>query len=170
MSFSQSWVETFSITHARELASRIASDLLLMSTYYNGYPSREYIERLLEEIAQYLAAGYLSSFEIGFQRGDRERVFTLLYEALADGTLSGNRAGGVPAYEDVSDATPFNYLVTNSRFAELSADEQAAFEAGLPVRRASAPPPRDGNGYWTDDRYYGAGGVSLRRKRFVSYD
>ena len=169
MSFSQSWVDTFSITHARHIASRIAGDLRLMNRYY-GYPRLSQIDDLLEEIAQCLAAGYLKSFEIGYERGARERVFTLFYEVLCDGTLSDNRSGGVPPYQDMSDATPFNYLIFNSRFWALSEEGREAFEASLPVKRRSAPPLQDGNGYWSEDRSYGAGGVSVRRKRFVRYE
>lgn len=168
MSASESWVDTFSITHARHIASRIAGDLRLMHRYY-GYPRLDFIDDLLEEVARYLAVGYLESFEIGYERGDRERVFTLRYEVLADGTLSDNRSGDVPPYEDVSGATPFNYLTRNSRFFDLSLAERETFKAKLPVTRVNAPPLQDGRGYWSEDRSYGAGGVSVRRRRFVPY-
>lgn len=168
MSLSESWVDTFSITHARHIASRIAGDLRLMHRYY-GYPQLDFIDDVLEEIAQCLAAGYLESFEIGYEHGNRERVFTLLYEALPDGTLSDNRAGDVPPYEDVSGATSFNYLTHNDRWFALSSSEREAFKAKLPVKRTSAPPLQDGIGYWSEDRSYGAGGVSVRRRRFVPY-
>jgi Bacterial HORMA domain family 1 len=153
--------ETFSITHARHIASRVAGDLRLMSSYY-GRPTLPEVDDYLEEIAQLLVKGYLGTFEVGYRR-DGKRVFTLLYEVLANGTLSDSRAGGVPTDADITGASCFSYVT----YARDDA-ARAAFLAGLPVQRTGGPEPVDGDGYWVhDDRSYASGGVGLRRGRFV---
>ncbi len=70
MSYSYTLSDTFTITHARHIASRMAADFRLMRVYY-GRPSEATIENYLEEVAQLLAKGYLSTFEIGFKKGDK---------------------------------------------------------------------------------------------------
>jgi hypothetical protein len=166
MSYSYTLTETFSISHARHIASRLAGDMRLMNAYY-GYPSLSSIDDYLEEIAQLLAKGYLATFEIGFQR-DGRRVFSLYYEVLADGTLSDSRSGGVPAGYDVSGASKLNYLTHSSAWFALSQSERDSFEATLPVQRTAAPEPVDGDGYWAaEERSYASGGAGMRRRRFV---
>lgn len=159
--------ETFSITHARHIASRVAGDLRLMSRYY-GRPTLGEIEDYLEEIAQLLVQGYLGTFEVGYRRAGC-RVFTLYYEVLGDGTLSDARAGGVPTNADITGASFFSYVTYTPSLLGLSEAAQATFLAGLPVQRTEQPEPLDGNGYWVhDDRNYAAGGLGLRRGRFVA--
>lgn len=167
MTNSYSLTETFSIVHARHISSRVAADMRLMNRYY-GYPSESAIENYLEEIAQLLASGYLATFEIGFRRGGRRRLFTLHYDVRADGTLSDSRAGGVPVGIDISGAEPFNFLTHSAAWSALSPDDRAAFEATLPVHRIVDNAPIDGEGYWVrDERSYSAAGMGLSRGRFV---
>jgi hypothetical protein len=165
MTDSYSESETFSISHARHIASRVAADMRQMSRYY-GYPEESEIDDFLEEIAQYLVKGYLATFEMGFKH-DGRRLFTLYYEVLADGSLSDSRAGGVPAGIDVEGATPFNFLKQSEGFYLLSQAEREAFKAKLPIKRVFGHAPVDGNGRWvSEDRSYAAAGTGLRRRRF----
>lgn len=166
MSYSYTLSETFSITHARHIASRLAGDMRLMNAYYD-YPSLSSIEDYLEEIAQLLAKGYLATFEIGFKRYGR-RVFSLHYEVLADGTLSDSRSGGVPAGHDVTGADYLNYLTYSEKWWEPSDAERAAFKASLPIQRTHGPEPVDGDGYWVSgNRSYASGGAGVRRRQYV---
>jgi hypothetical protein len=161
MTTSYTLSETFSITNARHIASRVAGDLRLMSRYY-ARPTLAEVEDYLEEIAQLLVEAYLGTFEIGYRR-DGKRVFTLFYKVLANGTLSDARAGGVPTGEDITGASFFSYVT----YARDDA-ARAAFLKGLPVQRTGGPEPVDGNGYWVhDDRSYASGGMGLSRGRFV---
>jgi hypothetical protein len=163
---SYSITDSFTITHARHIASRIAADLDLFSRFY-GYPDRDQIPDYLEEIAQYLAKGYLESFELGFETAGRQVVVGLYYEVRADGTLSDNRAGDIPRV-DVSGATPFNYLTRNYAWTKLSDDERIRFEAALPVQRTGAPPLQHNFGVWSTSRSYASGGVGVQRHNFVA--
>src|ERR1017187_4483961 len=143
MTDSYSVTETFSISHARHIASRVAADMRQMSRYY-GYPDESKIDDFQEEIAQYLVNGYLATFEIGFKR-DGYRIFTLYYEVLADGSLSDTRGGGVPANLNVAGATPFNFLTQSGAFYGLAQAEREAFKAKLPIKRVFGYAPADGN-------------------------
>ncbi|HTA98156.1 MAG TPA: hypothetical protein VK730_11005 [Solirubrobacteraceae bacterium] len=165
-SYSYSESESFTIAHARHISSRVAADMRQMSRYY-GYPDESHIDNLLEELAQYLVAGFLGTFEIGFKR-DGRRLFSLFYEVLADGSLSDSRGGGVPAGIDIAGAKSFNHLRQSEAFFSMSQDKREAFRAKLPVQRVFGEAPVDGNGCWiTEDRSYAAGGTGLRRRRFV---
>ncbi|MDP9475221.1 MAG: hypothetical protein M3R38_05925 [Actinomycetota bacterium] len=166
MSYSYTSSDTFTITHARHIASRMASDFRLMRLYY-GKPSEEMIENYLEEVAQLFAKGYLDTFEVGFRRGQK-RVFSLFYKARADGALSDDRAGGVPAGADVGGANQFSYLTYSTSWHSLTQNQRDAFRAKLPIHRTGSPEPEDGDGYWvSSDRSYAAGGTGVRRRRFV---
>lgn len=167
MSYSYTLTETFSITHARHIASRLAGDMRLMNAYYD-YPSLSSIDDYLEEIAQLLAKGYLATFEIGFKRDGERRVFSLFYEVLVDGTLSDSRSGGVPAGHDVAGAEYLNYVTYSDKWwTELSDTQRADFKKTLPIQRTNGPAPVDGNGRWVaEERTYGSGGAGVRRRRF----
>ena len=165
MSHSYTLSETFTITHARHIASRMAADFRLMRAFY-GEPSEEDIEDYLEEIAQLLAKGYLATFELGF-RADGKRVVSLFYEVRADGTLVDNRAGGVQPGADIEGAHKFSHVTYSDKWSALTVGERAAYRAGLPVQRTAMPSPEDGDGYWTSDsRSYAAGGAGVQRRRF----
>jgi hypothetical protein len=159
--------DTFTITHARHIASRIAADLDLFSRFY-GYPDRALIPDYLEEIARHLAKGYMETFEIGFEVAGREVVVGLWYEVRADGTLSDNRAGDLPLYVDTSGATPFNYMTYSTAWWRLTDTERAAFKASMPVQRTSAPEPQHNLGAWSTSRSYASGGVGVQRRNFVA--
>ena len=166
MTYSYTLSETFTITHARHIASRMAADFRLMRMYY-GEPSEAMIEAYLEEVALTLAKGYLSTFEVGFRRNG-SRVVSLFYEARADGTLRDDRAGGVQPGADVSGTQQFSYLTYTDKWDSLTPQQKVDFKARLPIQRTSQPAPSDGDGYWVDnDRSFGAGGARVQRARFV---
>ncbi len=167
MSYSYTRSDTFTITHARHIASRIASDLRLLYRYYDA-PPLDMIEKYLEEVAQLLAKGYLQTLEVGFKRGEA-RVISLRYEAQADGTLGDDRSGGVRPSVDVTGTSSFNYLTYSSKWWALPESERTAFKATLPIQRTFGTEPQDGAGHWVSDRSYSAGGVGVQRKSFVPW-
>ncbi len=167
MSYSYTASDTFTITHARHIASRIASDLRLLYCYYDE-PSLDMIENCLEEIAQLLAKGYLQTFEVGFKRGEA-RVISLKYEVRADGTLDDSRSGGVRPSVDITGASTINYITYSSKWWSLPESGRTAFKATLPIQRTIGAEPKDGEGYWAVDRAYAAGGTGVQRKSFVPW-
>lgn len=165
MTFSVTKTATFTIIHARHLASKVAADIHLCAQYY-GNPSEQRIREFAEELAQYLNAGYIAEYEFGYTKGGK-RVVSWRYWVDANGQLStDDRPGKVVPYVDITGATFFNYLTRNSRFSNLSAQEQARFEGSLPLQRTIGQPPSDGSGSWTSDRNYFSGGCSLNRQTF----
>jgi hypothetical protein len=165
MSYSFTKTESFTITHARHLSSKVAADMYLCAQYY-GKPTEETIRRYAEELAQYLNEGYIEEYEFGYKR-DEKRVVSWRYKADANGVLTtDDRSGKIVPYVDVTGATFFNYLTQNSRFFALPQDQRDKFKADLPVERTSGDPPSDGPGYWTSDRNYYAGGQGLGRQTF----
>jgi len=165
MTSSYTLSDTFTITHARHIASRIAGDLRLLWLYYDK-PSEAMIEDYLEEVAQMLAKGYLDTFEVGFRRNG-QRMISLFYTAEADGTLSDSRSGGVPRGADISGASQFSFMDYSQKWWDLSPADRDAFKATLPVDRTPGSAPTDGAGYWTADRSYAAGGAGVQRRVFV---
>jgi hypothetical protein len=165
MSLSFTRTATFTIVHARYLASKVAADMHLCAQYY-GKPSEGRIREYAEELAQYLNAGYLKEYEFGFKKNG-ERIVCWRYRVDSNGRLTtDDRPGKVVPYFDIKSAVFFNILTQNSRFFRRSADEQASFEAGLPLQRTFGEPPSDGSGYWTSDRNYFSGGCGLNRQTF----
>jgi hypothetical protein len=157
--------ESFTIIHARKLASKVAADMHLCAQYY-GRPSEESIRRYAEELAQYLNEGYVTEYEFGYLRNN-QRVVSWRYKVDENGVLTADdRAGKVVAYVDVTGATFFDRLSQSSRFWQLSEVQRARFEQGLPVQRTVSDPPSDGSGYWVTDRNYYSGGRGLNRQTF----
>ncbi len=156
---------SFTITHARYLASKIAADMHLCAAYY-GLPSEALIRNYAEELAQYLNEGYLESYEFGYKKNG-VRVVTWRYTVDVYGNITtDDRPGKVVPYVDISGATFFNFLAQNSAFFELPEYQQDAFKSGLPVQRTNGYPPSDGAGYWTSDRNYYSTGCGIGRQTF----
>jgi hypothetical protein len=161
-----SFTTTFTRTHAREIASRVAADLRLMHRYYDGRPSLADIDAYETEFVELLAGGYLFRSEYGFKR-DGDRVVSVRY-TVRPGSDEPDRAGSVPATADVSAASFFSYLEYSGAFLALSSAEKQAVENTLPLSRTPGAGPGNGSGYWTTDKTYGAGGVVASRETFNS--
>lgn len=156
---------SFTITHARYLASKIAADMHLCAAYY-GLPSEASIRNYAEELAQYLNEGYLESYEFGYEKSG-VRIVTWRYTVDSNGNITtDDRPGKVVPSVDISGATFFNHLAQNSTFFGMSEYQQSAFKSRLPVQRTNGYPPSDGAGYWTSDRNYYSGGCGIGRMTF----
>jgi Bacterial HORMA domain family 1 len=156
---------SFTVVHARNLASKVAADMNLCAHYY-GNPSEQSIRQYAEELAQYLNAGYVEEYEFGFQK-DNKRVVTWRYKIDENGVITtDDRPGKVVPSVDIAGASYFNFLTRNARFFRLTGQQRAEFEAELPFQRSAGEPPCDGSGYWTSDRNYFSGGRGLNRQTF----
>jgi hypothetical protein len=159
----------FTRTNAHYIATKIAADLRQMSLFYPR-PYAGEIEDYLVEITEHLAAGYLASFEAGYKiTSTNTRVVTVRYEVREDNTLADDNSGRVYPGADVSGAGWFSYLITNGKFARLSAAEQHAFNDRMPIARTAANEPGDGDGYWTSDKSYASGGWGTARQTFRAH-
>ena len=87
-SYTQSSTSTFTITHARHMAAKLAADLKRMQRFY-GAPSDDRIAAYETEVVELLKAGYLDTVTYGFKRGDNWIEPTLRYTAKDLAGMSG---------------------------------------------------------------------------------
>jgi hypothetical protein len=169
VSFSNTTTATFNRSNARRVATKMAGDLRRLQQQYGGWPSDQKIDQLIEEVTELLALDYMDTLEIGYER-DGKRVLSLKYKSRRDGTLvDDDNAGRVPRGIDITGCQKINYLTHNEKWRALTTAEQEAVEARLPIKRAGAPAPVDGAGYWTQDRTYSSNGGGTERSVFKPY-
>ncbi|PPU07888.1 hypothetical protein [Xanthomonas arboricola] len=168
-SYTVSETKTFTITHARHMAAKVATDLKRMQRLY-GSPSDSSIADYETEIIELLKAGYLGTVTYGFKRDDNWIVPTLRYTAkeLAGTSANDDDPGKVPPGANVDGASFYNYLTYSSTWDKLTSAESEAFKKTLPFQRVGAPEPGI-NGYLVDDRTYSAGGRAMNRASVRSY-
>jgi len=162
-SYTVSETTTFTVTHARHIAAKVATDLKRMQRLY-GAPSDGDIARYEAEVIELLKAGYLGTVTLGFRRDGKWIVPTLRYTAqdLAGGAANDDDPGKVPAGANVVGAAFYNYLTYSSAWTGLTPAQKEAFKQTLPFQRVDAPEPEI-NGYLVADRAYSAGGQAMNR-------
>jgi hypothetical protein len=164
MTFSYTRSTSFTIVQARYLSSKVAADMHLCALYY-GLPSEEWIRAYSEELAQLLNLGYVEGYEFGYKRNN-QRVVCWSYTIQNGQFLTDGRPGKVVSYADVSGAVFYNFLTQSAAWYDLNDRERDSVASSLPVQRTSGSLPTDGNGYWTTDHGYSAGGVGLGRRTY----
>lgn len=161
--------QTFTITHAKYLASKLAADLKRVQRLY-GSPSDSSISSYEQEMTQLLKAGYLDEVKYGFKYNGNFVEPTLIYSAqdLAGANSTDDDPGKIKPGADISGAKFSSFLSYSSSWFELSRKEQVEFEKFLPFKRTEAAEPGI-NGYLAQDKTYSNGGVSLNRSSVKSY-
>jgi hypothetical protein len=159
---------TFTITHARKLASKVATDLKRMQRFYLA-PDDERIDRLESEIVVLLKSGALGTLTYGFQRDGDWIKPTLRYTAreLAEDGLDDD-PGRVEPRCNIVGASFYSYLTYSTAWDRLTQAEKDAITRQLPFKRTGAPEPGV-DGYFFDDRSYSSGGRGLSRATVRSY-
>lgn len=162
-SYSVSESATFTVTHARHIAARVATDLKRMQRLY-GAPSDASIASYETEVTELLKAGYLGTVTFGFKRDGKWIDPTLRYTArdLAGGSAADDDPGRIRPGVDIKGATFYNYLTYSAAWDRLSSAEKEAFKQRMPFQRTGAPEPGSA-GYFSSDRTYSAGGRALDR-------
>lgn len=157
--------ESFTLTHAKYLASKVTSDMWRCQQLY-GKPSADDINNYGTELALLLRDGHVASYEFGFQTDDK-RVLSWRYAVDTSGDLIGDeRPGKIVSGVDISQAKWFNFLTYSAKWGNLSAEEKTKINEGLPINRIDGFPPKDGNGYWQTDHSYSSKGAALSRSTF----
>ncbi|WP_454918543.1 HORMA-1 domain-containing protein [Xanthobacter sediminis] len=160
---------TFTVTHARHMAAKIATDLKRIQRLY-GRPSDREITEYEEEAVAMMKYGYLSTVTYGFKRNGSWIEPALKYSArdLAGGSAGDDDPGRIRPGKDVSGASFTSFMTYSEAFFSLSQAERDAFKGGLPIiRTTGTEPPVDG--YLDADRTYSAGGRALDRSSVRSY-
>jgi len=107
-SYSYTESTTFTVTHARHMAAKIATDLKRMQRLY-GQPYDWQITQFEEEAVAIMKAGYLADVTYGFKRNGQWIEPTLKYTArdLAGASAGDDDPGRVLPGKDISGATFF---------------------------------------------------------------
>ncbi len=165
MAYTYTVTETFTLTHARRLAAKVAADMHQCQRLYGHLTDTE-IKDYQQELTVLLLDGYIRTYEFGFKTKDGRRVVSWYYTVGPSGDLEGGRSGGLFPTADISTAVMFNFLTYSSEWFALNDIEKDKVRANYTVRRATGTSPQDGNGYWDTSRYYVSGGAALTRKEF----
>ncbi|TCT08968.1 hypothetical protein [Paralcaligenes ureilyticus] len=167
-SFTATETKTFTLTHARHLAAKVAADLKRLQRLY-GHITDQRIAEFEGEATELLRQGYLETVTYGFRREGSWTEPTLRYTAseLENGGTDDD-PGRVRPGIDISGASFHSYLTYNSAWWALTPDQRAAIEGQLPLQRTGQAEPLV-NGYFVDDKTYSSGGRSLGRSSVRSY-
>ena len=167
-SFTTSNTETFTVTHARHIAAKVATDLKRLQRFYGKWApglTDGKIDDFQVELIEYLAAGYLSNVAYGFRRNGHWVEPTLRYTAYylsRTVDMRDNAPGAVYPGEDVSGASFYSFLTTSQSWSSASFHDQEKFLRRLPFQRGTGQAPGL-DGYCDQDRTYSAGGRALGR-------
>ncbi|MBL1320699.1 MAG: hypothetical protein COA63_006510 [Methylophaga sp.] len=167
-SFTTSESSTFTITHAKYLASKVVTDLKRIQRFYDS-PSDSWINSIEKEITLLLKKGYLGTVTYGFQRNREWIEPTLQYTAneLINSSLDDD-PGKIKPGKDVSGAHFTSYLTYSGKWDDLTDEEKGDFKSSLPFKRTGADEPSV-SGYLENDLSYSSGGRSLSRNCVRSY-
>ncbi len=160
---------TFTRTHARHIAAKVATDLKRMQRFY-GEPSDEGIAAYEAEVIEFLKEGLIDTVAYGFRRNGDWIAPTLRYAARQLITVSSDDddPGRVRPGADISGASFYSYLIYSPSWDRLGQVEKEQFKNRLPFQRTGAPEPGV-SGYWSRDLTYSAGGRALDRASLRSY-
>ncbi len=158
---------TFTITHAKYIASKVAADLKRIQRFYN-YPSDLQIERYEKEITQFLKNGFLKNVTYGFSKNGNWIEPTLIYTASDIESEINDDPGRIRPGMDVSEASFYSFLEYSDEWFFQPESEKEKFREALPFRRSTADTPGI-EGYLQSDRNYSSGGKSLSRSSVRSF-
>jgi hypothetical protein len=168
-SYTTSESTTFTLTHAKHLASKVATDLKRIQRLYQR-PSDSDIDAYEIELIELLKAGYLGTLTVGFKRNDKWIEPTLRYTArdLVGLVTNDDDPGRIRSNANIDGALFCNHLTHSAAWYNLTLAEQEAFQQRLPFNRTTSPESGI-NGYFANDRSYSAGGLALERSSVRSY-
>ena len=154
---------TFTVTHARLMAAKVATDLKRIQRFYER-PSDADIAGYEIELTLLMKGGYLGTVTYGFRRNGVWIEPTLRYTArdLASVLADDDDPGRIRPGAEIPNASFYSYLTYSAAWNKLSETEKETFSERLPFQRIGAPEPAV-SGYLRPDRTYSAGGRALDR-------
>jgi hypothetical protein len=179
MSFSmtRTAVESFTLTQAKYLASKVAADMRRCQQLYGkpkstgGTRQDPDINDYGTEIALMLRDKYIATFEFGFVRDtDNERLLTWKYSVDSAGDLtSDDRPGRIVSGVDIKGASFRSYMTYSDAWSKLTEEQKAAYKEALPVGRVGAAAYGSSLGSFQYDLAYSSTGVAMVRQTFKLY-
>lgn len=165
-SYTYTSTETFTVTHAKYIAAKVAADLSRFRRFYTA-PTEQEIKNYEIELTELLKEDYLDNVTYGFKR-DGKWIEALRYHALPGGSLVGDDdPGKIRPGIDTTNAHFTSYLNRNSRWHNLSQTQKDAFEARLPFKRVGAAEPPLESGMWSHGHSYSSGGRGIGRSTII---
>lgn len=162
-SFTTTATDTFTVTHARYIASKVATDLKRFQRFY-GAPSDISIDLYEGELIGLLKYDAVDNVVYGFQRNSLWTPASVRYRALPGGTLmADDDPGRIRPGVDVAGARFASFLSYSSSWFARPAAERQQIESALPFQRTTGNNPGLETGSWVDDLGYSAGGRGLGR-------
>lgn len=168
-SYTMTETRTFTVTHARHIAAKVATDLKRLQRFY-GCPDDNAIKAYEEEAIALLKAGYLETVTYGFLKNGKYIEPTLRYRAkdLFLESIRDDDPGLIRPRAEIVGASFYSYLTYSSAWDDLTEAEKNFFKQNIPIQRVGAPQP-EMNGYLRDDRIYSSGGRALYRQSLRSF-
>jgi Bacterial HORMA domain family 1 len=168
-SYTQTETKTFTETHAKHIASKVATDLKRMQRFY-GEPGDASISSYERELIELLKKGYLGTVTYGYKKNGDWIEPALRYTAreLSGISSTDDDPGKITANANIEGASFYSFLTYSSAWDNLSQDEKDAFKKNLPFQRGYASEPGV-NGYMSSDKSYSAGGKSVDRSTLKKY-
>ena len=161
--FTHSQAQTFTITDAQYLASKVQTDLMRLHRLYSashGHPTESEINDFYKELVLLQQYNLLDEIEYGFCLGS-SWVKALKYTARQGGVLTADDDPGGIRYSSISPHAQFTSILRyNSRGRDNNLPDKRNFLNQTPVRRISGPGL---SGEWQQQRAYSSGGRGLLR-------
>ena len=168
-SYTLSESSTFTVTHARHMAAKVATDLMRIRRFY-GCPNLSDIDAYEAEVIALLRADYLGWVWYGFKRYGSWIEPTIRYTArdLRSGSGVDDDPGKIRCGANVEGAIFSSFLTYSAAWYNLTAVQQDAFKKSLPFYRTGGTEPPV-QGHLLPDRTYSSGGRALDRSSVRSY-
>lgn len=168
-SYTVSDTRSFTRTHARHMAAKVATDLKRMQRFYSEPPDN-WIDAFEAEVIEFLKEGLLDTVAYGFRSNGYWIEPTLVYTArdLMGIATNDDDPGRVRPGAQIGAASFYSYLTYSSAWNQLTSKQREEFAERLPFQRTGGAEPGI-NGYWSRDRTYSAGGRALDRASLRSY-
>jgi hypothetical protein len=162
-SYTTTETSSFTITHARYIASKVATDLKRFQRFY-GAPNDGLIDRYEGELAGLLKHDAVDNVVYGFQRNALWTPASVRYRAIPGGALiADDDPGKIRPGIDIGGASFTSFLSYSSKWWDLTQAERDRIRDGLPLKRPTGSEPNLESGAWSDDLSYSAGGRGLGR-------
>ena len=166
-SYSSTESTSFTVTHAKHMAAKVATDLKRLQRFY-GNPSDYLIDAYESEMIELLRYGYLNKATYGFEKSGDWIEPTLIYTADDLNFSTNDDPGKIRPGKDVSGASFYSFLEYSFAWNLLPEEERTAFKKNLSIQRGTASTPGI-CGYLDNDKTYSSGGKSLARSSVRSY-
>ncbi len=135
--YTQSQTNSFTITNAKYLASKIETDLMRLHRYYyqsHGRPTLSEIKQYHEELVILQKFNFLDEITYGFKLNGVWVKFIKYKATQGDHLITDNDPGGVTCSIISTDATFFSFLTYNNNWNSNSEDGKR-FLQETPINR-----------------------------------